>query len=135
MPRPEAKIDLVEMEKLCNLQCTDEEIAAFFGVSVRTIERKRKNARIAEVMERGRAKGRLSVRRMLFRQGNNGNVAAAIFLSKNVLGYRDVINTEHTGLGGGPIRIEARPDYSRLSDEEIRQLRLFAEKTKPPEGD
>ena len=42
MARPEAKIDLVELEKLCGMQCTDEEIAAFFGVSKRTIERRRK---------------------------------------------------------------------------------------------
>ena len=42
MPRPEANIDLEELEKLCVMQCTDEEIAAFFGVSTRTIERRRK---------------------------------------------------------------------------------------------
>ena len=32
-----AGIDLVELEKLCGLQCTDAEIAAWFGVSERTI--------------------------------------------------------------------------------------------------
>ena len=41
MARPEAKIDLAELEKLCGMQCTDEEVAAFFGVSTRTIERRR----------------------------------------------------------------------------------------------
>jgi hypothetical protein len=38
MARPEAKIDLVELEKVCGMQCTDEEVAAFFGVSIRTIK-------------------------------------------------------------------------------------------------
>ena len=66
MGRPEAKIDLAELEKLCGIQCTDEEIAAFFGVSTRTIERRRKVQSFADVMERGRAKGRASVRRNLF---------------------------------------------------------------------
>jgi hypothetical protein len=43
MPRPKAKIDLVELEKLCAMKCTDEEIAAFFGVSTKTVERRRKS--------------------------------------------------------------------------------------------
>jgi hypothetical protein len=130
MPRPEAKIDPVELEKLCNLQCTDEEIAAFFNTSTRTIERKRKNPKFAEIMERGKAKGRVSVRRSLIRMALNNNVAAAIFLAKNLLGYKDVVNNEHTGLDGGPIQIAAKPDYSQLSNEELNQLRLLAEKTK-----
>jgi hypothetical protein len=66
MGRPKAKIDLVELEKLCAMQCTDEEIAAFFGVSTRTIERRRKVGRFSDVMEQARAKGRVSVRRNPF---------------------------------------------------------------------
>src|SRR4029078_763923 len=98
MARPEAKIDMAELEKLCGMQCTDEEIAAFFGVSTRTIERRRKVEKFREALDQGKAKGRISVRRNLFKLANAGNVAAAIFLSKNLLGYRDVVNTEHTGL-------------------------------------
>ena len=65
MARPASKIDLVELEKLCGMQCTDEEVAAFFGVSTRTIERRRRVERFREVMERAKAKGRVSVRRNL----------------------------------------------------------------------
>jgi hypothetical protein len=61
--RKPAKIDLEELEKLSALHATDEELAAFFGVSTRTIENRRKQPRYAAVMERGRAKGRLSIRR------------------------------------------------------------------------
>jgi hypothetical protein len=135
MARPEAKIDLVELEKLCNMQCTDEEIAAFFGVNKRTIERRRKVAKFRDIMDRAKAKGRVSVRRHLFRQAAGNNVAAAIFLAKNLLGYRDVVNTEHTGLAGGPIQIAAKPDYSQLSNDELEQLRKIAEKTLPPGRD
>jgi hypothetical protein len=123
--RPEAKIDLAELEKLCGMQCTDEEIAAFFGVSTRTIERRRKVQRFGEVMDRAKAKGRVSVRRSLFKLAAAGNVAAAIFLSKNLLGYRDVVNTEHSGLAGGPIELTARPNLSQLTDEELQQLRAI----------
>jgi hypothetical protein len=34
------------------MQCTDEEVAAFFGVSTRTIERRRQVQKFADVMER-----------------------------------------------------------------------------------
>jgi hypothetical protein len=56
-------------------------------------------------------------------------------LSKNLLGYRDVVNTEHTGAAGGPIEISARPNLAQLSDEELRQLRAIAAKTLPHEID
>ena len=132
MARPEAKIDLAELEKLCGMQCTDEEVAAFFGVSTRTIKRRRKVEEFRDIMDQGRAKGRVSVRRSLFKLANAGNIAAAIFLSKNLLGYKDVVNTEHTGLAGGPIQIAAKPDLSGLTDDELKQLRAIADKTLPP---
>ena len=135
MARPEAKIDLVELEKLCGMQCTDEEIAAFFGVSTRTIERRRKVQKFSEIMDSAKAKGRISVRRSLFRMAAKDNVAAAIFLSKNLLGYRDVVNNEHTGLAGGPIQIAAKPDLSNLTDEELQHLRTIVDKALPPGRD
>ena len=63
---------------------------------------------IAEIMDRARAKGRVSVRRSLFRMAAANNVAAAIFLAKNLLGYKDVRNydgswTEWGNLVGAPI--------------------------------
>jgi hypothetical protein len=104
MARPKTKIDLSELEKLRSMQCTDVEIAAFFGVSKKTIERRQKVARFGEIMENAKAKGRISVCRNLFRLANNGNVAAAILLSKNLLGYRDVMSNEHSGPDGGPVQ-------------------------------
>jgi len=108
MPRPKANIDMEELEKLCSMQCTDEEIAAWFGVSTRTVERRRKNAKFREVMEQAKAKGRVSVRRNLFRQAATGNVAAAIFLAKNVLGYRDVLRNEHSAPEGVELQMVVR---------------------------
>src|SRR5215510_8876352 len=130
MARPKVKIDLAELEKLCGMQCTDEEIAAFLGLSTKTIERRRQQKQFREVMDRGKAKGRVSVRRALFRLANNGNIAAAIFLSKNLLGYKNYVNSEHTGAAGGPIQIASRPDFSQLTDEELRLLRTLADKTR-----
>ena len=131
MARPEAKIDMAELEKLCGMQCTDEEIAAFFGISKRTIVRRRLVPKFQEIMDQARAKGRISVRRSLFRLANAGNIAAAIFLSKNLLGYRDVVNTEMTGVDGGPIQMTTKADLSQLTDEELKQLRVISDKTRP----
>lgn len=131
MARPEKPIDLPELEKLCTMQCTDEEIAAWFGVSTRTIVRRRRNAKFGEVMDQAKAKGRVSIRRNLFRLANGGNIAAAIFLAKNLLGYRDVVNTEHSGLDGKPIQIATKPNLTQLTDEELNQLRIIADKTRP----
>lgn len=128
MARPKAKIDMVELEKLCSMQCTDEEIAAWFGISTRTVERRRTTAKFGEVMDQARAKGRVSVRRSLFKLAAGGNIAAAIFLAKNILGYRDVLRSEQTGPDGGPISIESRPDLSQLTDDELNQLRIIADK-------
>jgi hypothetical protein len=86
-------------------------------------------------MERARAKGRVSVRRSLFRLAANGNIAAAIFLAKNLLGYRDVVANEHSGPDGSAIQIASKPDLSQLSDEELRQLRAIADKTRAARRD
>ena len=135
MPRPRAKIDVVEIEKLYNLQCSDAEVAAFIGVSTRTIARRKEVKKFAEVIDRAKAKGRVSVRRALFRLATNGNVAAAIFLAKNLLGYRDVVSNEHSGPDGSAIQIAKKPDLSQLSDEELRQLRAIADKAKSSQRD
>ncbi|MFZ3343503.1 MAG: hypothetical protein WA213_21690 [Terriglobales bacterium] len=108
MGRPKAKIDVVELEKLCGMQCTDEEVAAWFGVCTKTIERLRQRKQFREIMDRARAKGRVSVRRNLFRQAGNNNIAATIFLAKNVLGYRDVVSNEHSGPDGSPVATSIR---------------------------
>jgi hypothetical protein len=87
----EARIDLGELEKLCTMQATDEEIAAFFGVSTRTIERRRKSPKFAEVMERGKAKGRLSLRRMQIKLLEAGNATMGVWLGKQYLGQTDQV--------------------------------------------
>src|SRR5260370_38331653 len=93
-----ARIDLAELEKLSGLQCTDEEIAAWFHVSTRTIERKRKKRSFAEVMDRGKAKGRISVRRQQMKLLEAGNATMGVWLGKNILGQVDEIRHQFDGL-------------------------------------
>jgi len=106
-------IDLVELEKLCQLSCTDEEIAAWFSTSTRTIERRRKEPRFAEIMARGKAKGRISIRRMQMKLLEQGNATMGVWLGKQLLGQRDQIE-------------EVRPKFS-LRDLSAQQLRAVLE--------
>src|SRR5882724_4442904 len=89
--RKRIEIALDEVERLASLQCTEDELAAYFGVSPRTIQRRAQQPAFADAIVRGRSKGRLSVRRFLFAQAAKGQIAAVIFLAKNILGYRDVV--------------------------------------------
>src|SRR5258708_6386179 len=73
-----AAIDEAELEKLAVLQCTDEEIAAWFGVTTRTIERRRKVPKFAEILARGKAKGRISVRRQQMKLLEKGNATMGV---------------------------------------------------------
>ena len=98
-------IDLVELQKLCTLQCTHEEIAAWFHCSVRTIEKYAKKQEFAEVMARGRAKGRISVRRAQMKLLDAGNATMGVWLGKQFLGQRDVTPIELTGAQGKPLQV------------------------------
>jgi hypothetical protein len=122
------------VEKLCALHVTDEEIAGFLGVSLRTFARRKRQPAFVEATERGKAKGRLSLRRSLWNLAMKGNPAANIFLAKNLLGYRDVMSNEHSGPDGGPIAIESQLDYSQFTDEELDQLEALVKKARGENG-
>jgi hypothetical protein len=89
MSRKQAEFNLVELEKLAAMLATDEEIASWFGVSQKTVQRrKRSSAQFRRILEAGRVKGRISVRRNLLELSKT-NAAVAIFLARNVLGYKN----------------------------------------------
>jgi hypothetical protein len=103
--RRPAHIDLIELEKLCSIQCTNEDLAGFFGVTTRTIENKRKKPEFKEAMERGRAKGRVSVRRAQFKLLEKGDSGMAKWLGKQYLSQRDVTPIELSGPDGKQLKI------------------------------
>ncbi len=110
-------IDLIELEKLCSMYCTDEDIAGFFNVSVRTIESRRKKPDFTEAMNRGRAKGRISLRRAQMKLVEKGNAPMSIWLGKQWLNQRDVTPIELSGLNGNPVKISWEVIREILSDE------------------
>ena len=80
--RKTVPIDLLELEKLCSLHCTDQELADWFGVSTRTIEKRRKRREFAEAMQRGRSRGQISVRRAQMKILEGGNSTMGVWLGK-----------------------------------------------------
>jgi hypothetical protein len=98
------EIDPEQLEKLCVLHCTDEEIPAYFQCTPRTIENRRKQPDFREAMERGRAKGRISLRRVQMKLAEGGNASMAIWLGKQLLGQRDVTPIELSGPNGTAVK-------------------------------
>ena len=104
MGRPRKEIDIQQFEKLCGLQCTQEEIANFFDCSVDTIERWCKRTyktTFAEAYKVKSVSGKISLRRYQFKLAEKSS-AMAIFLGKNILGQKDdryeTQSTESNGL-------------------------------------
>ncbi len=85
MARPRAKIDYEMVEKLANIQCTQEEIASFLNLSVRTLQRDEEFCRI---YKKGQESGIMSLRRIQFKLAEK-NPTMALWLGKQYLGQRD----------------------------------------------
>ena len=92
MARPKKVIDYEAVEKLASIQCTQEEIANFLDISVRTLQRDEEFCRL---FKKGRDNGKMSLRRTQFKIAEK-NASMAIFLGKQYLGQRDVIETDNT---------------------------------------
>jgi len=68
------------------MQCAQAEIADSLGVGHATIERRLPRPEYREVMKRGYALGRISLRRMQMQVARAGNTAMLIWLGKQYLG-------------------------------------------------
>lgn len=90
--RPKKEIDYVTVEKLANIQCTQEEIASFLGISSRTLLRDEK---FRELFNKGRENGKMSLRRIQWKHAEK-SATMAIWLGKQYLGQRDNIEVSNT---------------------------------------
>lgn len=95
--RPKAAIDLKLVEDLSSLMCTDAELATGLGVNRATIARRKRTRAFREALDRGRDRGKMSLRRWQFEAAKRGNITAQIWLGKQYLGQEDVVKNEHSG--------------------------------------
>ena len=93
--RPKTNIDKSNFEKLCQMQCTLEEIAGFFDCCDDTINNWCKEVyddNFSVVYKKKSMAGKISLRRNQFKIAEN-NASMAIFLGKQYLGQKDKIET------------------------------------------
>lgn len=90
--RPKKEIDYVTVEKLANIQCTQEEIASFLGITRATLL---KDEKFRELFEKGKENGKASLRRIQWKHAEK-SASMAIFLGKQYLGQRDNVEITNT---------------------------------------
>lgn len=91
MGRPRKEINQKQFEKLCAMQCTQEEICNWFEVQDDTLNRWCKRTykkSFSEVFKQKRSVGKISLRRSGFQMAQS-NPSVHIFYAKNFLGMTD----------------------------------------------
>lgn len=94
MARPRKEIDQKQFENLCGLQCTLEEICGWFDVTDKTLDgwcKRTYGSSFSDVFKEKRGAGKISLRRAQFRLAEK-SAAMAIFLGKQYLGQKDVVD-------------------------------------------
>ena len=110
MARPRIEIDWSDVEKLCALQATEEEVAQFLGCSVDTLARRCQedhDLSFAEYFAQKRGMGKVSLRRAQWQTAQKGNATMQIWLGKQYLGQKDKSEHQHSGPDGQAIEIRA----------------------------
>lgn len=102
-------IDLDDVYKAARVFPTQEELAAFLGVSLKTVKRRLKEKPFAEAFAAGKAEGRYSLRRAQYSAAIKGNAQMLKWLGIQELGQRD--RQEITGADGGPQETRIRIVY------------------------
>jgi len=100
---PRIQIDIEELDKLCQLQCTLVEIAGWFKYSVSAIEdfiQREFNVNFNEYYEQKKGLGKIALRRAQMQNAINGNATLQIWLGKNMLGQVDshTVNANISGV-------------------------------------
>lgn len=110
--RPAKTIDWTLVGKLCQMQCTEQEISDFFLIDRSTLEHKCKKEQginFPAYYSQKKGEGKISLRRYLWQAVSSGDPrfqASMIFMAKNILGMADTQVIEHKG----KIELESIPD-------------------------
>lgn len=88
--RPAIAFDLELVEKLASIGCTLDEIAWCSNCSPRSVDQHlQRDEEFRDAVEKGKALGRTSLRRMQWKAAKDGNPALLIWLGKQLLGQRE----------------------------------------------
>jgi len=92
--RPRIPIDYSTVEKLAHIQCTQEEIASFLGVSVDKLQHDKE---FIGIYKKAQETGKSSLRRLQWKAADDGNATMMIWIGKQYLHQTDKaeIDTNH----------------------------------------
>lgn len=116
MGRPQAEINKTDFEKLCELQCTEVEIAGFFDVHIDTVNnwcKRTYGLTFSDTFKQKSAKGKISLRRKQWNLATK-NAAMAIFLGKQYLDQRDGMDITTTEIGRVEELIKGIDDIAKV---------------------
>lgn len=97
MGRPLIDINEKQFESLCGLQCTEQEICDYFGVSPKTLIswcKRTYGESFSKVFAQKRGTGKISLRRAQMQSALGGNTTMLIWLGRNYLGQSEKDKTE-----------------------------------------
>lgn len=120
--RKPKEIDPEEVKKLAAIQCSVEEIADFFDVSKKTIER-----RFGAAIKTGRSTGKTSLKRQQYIVAMKGNVTMLIWLGKQYLGQKEksteeLENDRENRIQAYYISEKERKEIAAKSTEELQKM-------------
>jgi hypothetical protein len=105
-----------QVEGLCKLGATDEDIAEFFDCAVSTVNLwKRKHPEFSEALKRGKTLADIEIAEALFKTAKAGDTTAQIFWLKNRQRkhWTDTRREEISGPEGKPIEVNATDEIAR----------------------
>ena len=121
--RPRKEIDRRTFEGLCRIQCTLNEMCAALECDNKTLENWCKHEygmRFSEIFSKKRVMGYVSLRRKIYKKAvEDEDCKMQIFLAKNWLGMSDKQDVKLEN----PIEINSSYDWTKLTEQEVLQLR------------
>lgn len=119
--RPPALVEseelLKQIEGLARIQCTQREAAAVLRVHRNTFAQfLSTHEKAQEAWENGLEQGKASLRRMQFKNAENGNATMQVWLGKQWLDQRDKTDNQHSGPDGSPITLTVLTGVARVDD-------------------
>jgi len=110
--RPLIDIDWDQVDSMCQIQCTGEEIASVLNIDYDTLASacKREYKRsFSDYISEKKLGGKASLRRNQWKLAEDGNATMLIWLGKNVLDQKDKLETTETNTK--PVKIEIVNPY------------------------
>lgn len=99
--RPKIEIDKKMFENMCGLQCTKDEICCILDIDEKTLTRWCKDTYgegFSDIFKKKSKVGLMSLRRTQFKIAEK-NASMAIFLGKQYLGQKDIVETQISNNG------------------------------------